>query len=503
MIRIPTWLALAAAAALAGAGFVAGRAGERDAEVVVGDPARYRPAAPADPGAAFAEHARIDNPRSGRVLVVEEGGSIQQAVLEAQPGDTVRVRPGTYHETVYVDKDDITLSGVVEEGRWPVLDGEGRLNDAILYSGNGIVVESFRIERYKGNGVMGQAGNNFVIRHNVIRDAGVYGIFPQFGKNGVVSHNLLSGIADAAIYIGMCDHVHVAHNEVHDNVAGIEIENSRHVVVEGNYAHDNTGGILVFVTPGLPIKTTRDVIVRNNFVVRNNHPNFGAAGSIVAGVPAGTGILIMAADAVTLEGNVITGNDNVGVAITDHGHAANLTLDPEAEPNSDEVAILRNLMEDNGAKPIDEIRALALLSFSGRGPDILRVGESRGSCVLHPERQRAIGLGGFGTCAFETTAETRTYLLAKPVARREIPASERGKAVYLGICSGCHAYEARLVGPPTQTIQALYLDDPKGIADYIASPVKKRPDYPEMPPQRQLDEPTRQAVAEYMLGLTR
>ena len=82
---------------------------------------------------------------------------------------------------------------------------------------------------------------------------------------------------------------------------------------------------------------------------------------------------------------------------------------------------------------------------------------------------------------------------------RKIDIAERGKVAYLGICSGCHIYNGRMIGPPVQVIQALYLDNPQGLADYIAKPVKKRPDYPEMPPQDYLDPATRLAVAKYML----
>jgi len=70
------------------------------------------------------------------------------------------------------------------------------------------------------------------------------------------------------------------------------------------------------------------------------------------------------------------------------------------------------------------------------------------------------------------------YLLP-PVPPRVIRPDERGKVVYLGICSGCHIYNGRMIGPPVQVIQALYMDNPQGIADYIAQPVKKRDDYPE------------------------
>ncbi|MEM9305395.1 MAG: right-handed parallel beta-helix repeat-containing protein, partial [Pseudomonadota bacterium] len=155
---------------------------------------------------------------------VRDGESIQKAVNEAEPGTTILIYPGTYKETVYIDKDGITLRGVVEEGNWPVLEGEGHRNDAVLYSGNGITVERLKITHYKGNGIMGQAGNNFTIRYNWIDDTGVYGIFPEFGKNGLIEYNVLRGIEDAAIYVGMCDNIDVRHNEVYENVAGIEIE---------------------------------------------------------------------------------------------------------------------------------------------------------------------------------------------------------------------------------------------------------------------------------------
>ncbi len=438
---------------------------------------------------------------TGKVHTVKDGDSIQAAVVAASPGDTIRVMPGTYKETVYIDKDDIAIVGVITDSVWPVLDGEGFRNDAILYSGNGIRIENLKITKYKGNAIMGQAGNNFVIRHNWIVDTGVYGIFPEFGQNGLIEYNVLSGIEDAAIYVGMCDNIHVAHNEVYENVAGIEIENSRHAVVENNVAYNNTGGILVFITPGLPIKTTFDVIVRNNFIYNNNHPNFGAAGSIVAGLPPGTGIVVMAADDVIIENNIIRDNKNVGIVVTDHASFANVTADPESEPNPDRVQILNNLMSGNGTEPITEIKALMAVSLMSEGPDIVAVGGGKDSCILDRSRFRSIGLGDYATCTRQSTADVASYLLPEPAAPRSTDLENRGKLAYFAICAGCHAYNARMIGPPTLTIQALYGDDAQGIADYIANPIKKRPDFPEMPPQNYLDAETRLEVAKYMLSL--
>ncbi len=454
---------------------------------------------PPAPDTAGASGDQVITPVSGTVIEVRDGELIQAAVAQARSGDLIRVYPGRYKETVYIDKENISLQGVIQEGKWPTLDGEKELNDAFLYSGNGILIENFKIVNYKGNGVMGQAGNNFVIRNNWVLDAGVYGIFPEFGKNGLIEHNILTGIEDAAIYVGMCDNVDVRHNEVYGNVAGIEIENSRHVLVENNHSYNNTGGILVFITPGLPIKTCYDVIVRNNFVNDNNHVNFGAPGSLVAGIPSGTGILVMAADQVTIENNIITGNNNAGITVTDLAYGANTANDPGVEPNPDRLVILDNIMIDNGNSPVGELKALMMTKLSTRGPDIVAVGGGAGSCIVNRDRYRTVGLGDWAQCQVTDTRAIKTYMLDKPIAPREISEKERVKMAYYGICSGCHAYEVRMVGPPTLVIQALYQNDPQGIADYIVKPEHMREDFPEMPPQKYLSKDLRLALAEYLL----
>ena len=265
---------ITAAAVLLAGGYYLGKAGQQPATIIKID---------SEPKAAFTSEGAeevaghtggavrsLATQSSGELIVVKDGESIQDAVVAASPGAVIKVMPGTYKETVYIDKDNITLSGVIEQGKYPVLEGEGLRNDAVLYSGNGVTVENLYITHYKGNGIMGQAGNNFIIRNNYIVDTGVYGIFPQLGKNGIVSHNVVSGIEDAAIYIGMSDNIDVVFNQVFDSVAGIEIENSRHALVEANYVYNNTGGILAFITPGLPIKSCGDVLIRNNFVAERS-----------------------------------------------------------------------------------------------------------------------------------------------------------------------------------------------------------------------------------------
>jgi mono/diheme cytochrome c family protein len=272
-------------------------------------------------------------------------------------------------------------------------------------------------------------------------------------------------------------------------------------VIENNLVYDNAGGILTFITPGLPIKTTYDLIIRNNFITNNNHVNFGAPGSMVSGVPSGTGIVIMAADEVTMENNIISGNKNAAIVITDHDSFPNITKDPETDPKSDKIAILNNVMYNNGTEPIDEIKALKVATLTSDDVYIINVGNSRESCILNRDQYVSIGLKDFGTCGFSTTADVVTRLLPERVPPREITELDKGKMTYFGVCTGCHAYNMRMIGPPVETIQALYMDNPQGLADYIAKPEKKREDYPAMPAQDYLTPEQRLAAAKFMLGV--
>ncbi len=487
-------------------GYYLGKSGQQPATIIKVDsePKAAFTSSGADEVAATAAATvrSLVTPSSGELIIVKDGESIQDAVAAASPGAVIKVMPGIYKETVYIDKDNITLSGVIERGKYPILEGEGLRNDAVLYSGNGVTVENLYITHYKGNAVMGQAGNNFIIRNNIIVDTGVYGIFPQLGKNGIVSHNIVSGIEDAAIYIGMSDNVDVVFNQVFDSVAGIEIENSRHALVEGNFVYNNTGGILAFITPGLPIKTCGDVLIRNNFIVDNNHDNFAIPGSLVSNIPKGTGVLVMACDDVVIEGNIITGNNSMGVTFTDFTLAGNAANDPDSDPHPNRPKVLNNIMQNNGSDPAPVVRAALAAVLTTTGPDIVDTVGMDDGCILNPERYRTIGLEKYSECEFSTTANVASYTLPEPVPARSMENVDKGKLAYYGVCAGCHAYSSRMIGPPTQIIQALYMDNPEGIAAYAANPVKKRDDYPEMPPQSHLDDETRMAAARYMLQVT-
>lgn len=432
-------------------------------------------------------------------LIVQPGESIQAAIARARPGDTVQVRPGTYRETIFIDKDDIRLQGLIEESRWPVLDGGGTLNDGILASGHGVVIERMWVRGYKGNGIMTQGSNNYRIIDNVVEGPCFYAIFPQFGKNGLVARNVVWKSDDAAIYVGMSDGVDIVQNEAYGSIIGIETENSRNTLIEGNYVHDNTMGIAVTMLPGLPVKSAERSVIRRNFVITNNTKNFAPPGAITAAAPAGVGILVLGTDATIVEENVIRDNASVGVLVADTSFFVT-TPDAKMDPYPDGLQLLRNLYVGNGADPRDAVKAILQSAGVSTGVDVLATGKGRDNCISDRETVRTLGVKRFADCAPHlTSAALRTARPDQPVTASAFTPEQKGRMTYLAVCTGCHTYNSRLIGPPMIAIKAQYGDDAKALADWIARPTRRRPDFPEMPPQGYLPEDVRLAVARYIL----
>jgi parallel beta-helix repeat protein len=107
----------------------------------------------------------------------------------------------------------------------------------------------------------------------------------------------------------------IRNNLAHHNVAGIEIENSRDVEAYDNIAEMNTGGLLIFDMPGLPQANGARVKVYNNICRENNFENFAPEGGVVATLPPGNGMVIIAHRDVEVYGNEITGYKTLGLGI--------------------------------------------------------------------------------------------------------------------------------------------------------------------------------------------
>ncbi len=301
--------------------------------------------------------------RASQTITVKAGELIQAAVDRARPGDVIEVMPGLYKEEVKIDLDNITLRGVSATATpvpggvaRPVLDGADKLSDGVLVTGSNFVIENFDLRHYVANGVVAQHARNVNFRDLAIDSTGLYGIYPVSCTGVRIERCVATGIADAALYVGQSRDIIVRDSEAHDNVTGIEIENSVNAIVENNNVHDNTGGILVFILPNNPSKVGHNCIVRNNRVINNNHVNFANPNSIVANVPPGTGVMVMAADNNEVTGNEIRGNDCYGVAVFSLEVAFEKGTSFDVGPIPENNWIHDNTYSDNGHNPAGALK---------------------------------------------------------------------------------------------------------------------------------------------------
>jgi parallel beta-helix repeat protein len=397
----------------------------------------------------------------GANLTVRNGESIQAAVTRAAPGDRIDIEPGTYHETVFIDKDGIDLHGIVRDGHWPIVDGKGQLDNGVITSGHGVTIEYLWVRGFKGNGIMTQGSNNFRILHNVVEGPCFYAIFPQYGKNGLVAYNIVSKSDDAAIYVGMSDNVDVLHNETYGGFSGIEAENSRNILIAENYVHDNMSGIMTTMLGGLPVKTADRLIIRNNIVANNNVPNTAPPGSAGTNVPSGLGVLVLGTDHTTVEGNLILNNNTVGVMIADTSFM-DPTPDDKMDPFPDNNQVLHNVFFGNGTNPQGNVKDMLASVGLKQGVDIMSTGKGHDNCIADRSTVTSLGTSKFTECPVgATSAAIATAMTPAPVAAPSFTGQQKGRLTYLAVCSGCHTWDSRLTGPPMITIKALFGKDRK------------------------------------------
>jgi parallel beta-helix repeat protein len=224
---------------------------------------------------AFADDTHTVNP----------GESIQAAIDAAQPGDTVKIRAGTYHENVFVGKNNIALEGAGASRTFLLPPDEatpnpcvnpddGSIFGAVCVGFGEAAVTGFELS---GLTIDGFANGVFLVNtagadveNNVFANNEEYGAFFNDSTGGKFEGNVAYGSHEAGLYFGDSENadVRIEDNEVYDNAFGIFIRDAANGKVEDNYAHDNGFGILLLNTPG-PFEPT-GWKVRDNRVVHNS-----------------------------------------------------------------------------------------------------------------------------------------------------------------------------------------------------------------------------------------
>jgi len=312
----------------------------------------------------------------GRHIAIAPGPDAQEqlltALIEAQPGDDILIKAGTYDltEQLSVTVDHVTLRG---EGmdqtvlRFAGLSGGG---EALLARGNDFTLRDLAIEDggtadlFKAEGVDGLRVQRVRTEWTNGADTnnGGYGIYPVQCKDVLIEDSFAKGASDTGIYVGQSRNVIIRRNRAEFNVAGIEIENSTGVDVFDNVTTNNAGGILVFNLPGLQVYGQRTRVF-NNQSFENNTPNFAPPGNIVGGVPTGTGMFVLANDQVEVFGNMFRDNHTSQISLISFNTARVLSglpapEDPNFDPWSESIYVHDNTFEGGGTMPPSSLDAL-------------------------------------------------------------------------------------------------------------------------------------------------
>ena len=310
---------------------------------------------------------------------------LQEQLLDAKPGTVIDVPAGHYHldRGLSLRVNGVTLRGAGMEQTILSFRDQTSGPEGLLVQASDFTAENFTLEDTKGDALKINSGENITIRGVRVRwtdgpktTNGAYGLYPVKTKNVLIENSQSFGAADAGIYVGQSHNVIVRGCRAEQNVAGIEIENTIDADVHDNVATGNTGGILVFNMPNLsqPGHSTR---VFHNKVDANNLGNFGAKGTAVSSVPAGSGVVINSNSLVEIFDNDITGNATANVIISSYfstGYFNTKGVQPNYDPYPRGINVHDNRFTGGGDSPdgMDlKVLKTAMFGLNGHFPDVL------------------------------------------------------------------------------------------------------------------------------------
>jgi parallel beta-helix repeat protein len=354
----------------------------------------------------------LATPAAAKTIAVEAGPDAQQrlqsALIEAAPGDVVAIGAGRFELTdgLSLDVDRVTVRGAGADRTVLSFKGQLGAGEGLLVTSDDVVLRGFAVEDTKGDGIKSKGADRIVYKDIRVEwtggpkaSNGSYGVYPVQSKWILIDGVTVKGASDAGIYVGQSEQIVVRNSTASGNVAGIEIENSNFADVHDNLATHNTGGILVFDLPALPREGGGDVRVFRNKVIDNDTANFAPSGNIVAIVPKGTGVLVMANERVQVFDNDLSGNGTSNVMIIAYPLEFK---DTRYEPRPRSISVSRNRHGAAGFAPMLPGGPLLTKAFGGTLPPILVDGTAEASAIHIDESVPVASLGLAKPGAIET-----------------------------------------------------------------------------------------------------
>lgn len=300
--------------------------------------------------------------------------SLQTKCIMAKDGETITIEAGNFlfSKTISLEsKKNITIKGAGMDKT--IISFKGQLEGAEglkVSNASNITIEDMTIQDTKGDIIKTMDVNGITFKNVKVewtgtpkKTNGSYGLYPVSCTDVLIEGCVAIGASDAGIYVGQSKNIIVRNSTAYHNVAGIEIENSLNADVYKNESYENTGGMLVFDLPDLKQKKGGNVRVFDNNFHDNNYVNFAPKGNIVAKVPNGTGVIVLATNQVEIFNNQIINNKSVGTCIISYYMTENPINDKDYYPYPTGIAIHDNNYERKHVRATSKGRLGKLLRY--------------------------------------------------------------------------------------------------------------------------------------------
>nr|MCU0471099.1 right-handed parallel beta-helix repeat-containing protein [Arcicella sp.] len=299
---------------------------------------------------------------------------IQTQLIMAENGSVIELEEGTFSFTNSLSMED--KKNVIIRGKGmdkTILSFKGQTEGAEglrVSNAENITIENMTLQDSKGDLVKTMNVKGITFRNVKVEWTGKpseknggYGLYPVQCQEVVIDGCEAIGASDAGIYVGQSKNIEVKNSKAHHNVAGIEIENSLYASVHDCETYENTGGLLVFDLPDLVQKKGGFCKVYDNYIHDNNYPNFAPKGNIVASVPDGTGILLLASNNVEVFQNRIINNKSIGTGIISYFMTEKPINDKEYYPYPTAISIHDNEFQRERTRPTSRGRMGLMFRF--------------------------------------------------------------------------------------------------------------------------------------------
>jgi nitrous oxidase accessory protein len=152
------------------------------------------------------------------ITVPDDFSTIQEAINNANEGDIIFVRNGTYYEHVIVNK---TVSLVGECNVETILDGLGSSN-CVDIKANNVTMSGFTVRNCSYNAIGIWDYNNATLTCNILTNSNI-GVFIANGQNVTVGNNTLANGTCGIMCAGSCRCNTISQNTLRYCVVGIDV----------------------------------------------------------------------------------------------------------------------------------------------------------------------------------------------------------------------------------------------------------------------------------------